>query len=84
MSDERKALYFDQERKERVERLVKLVGELLDASKELDDAPAVDVMLACVVRSVVISKQVEIDENEFFDVVVKMYEWTHVERTETH
>ena len=84
MSDESKKLYFDAERKARVERLVEVIGRALDASRDADVAPAIDVMMALVVRAVVISKKICLDENEFFDVVVKMYEWTHISPVETH
>jgi hypothetical protein len=81
---DRRPLYFDAERKANVGRLVEVLGQILDEATVLDGEPACDVMVAIVVRAIGLSKQLAIDDNEFFDMVVKMYEWTHVETVESH
>jgi hypothetical protein len=80
MSDDRKTIRFDESRKANVVRLV----SLFDGITDFDGEPACDVLVALMARSIGLSKQLEIGEDEFFDMVVKMYEWTHIEQVERH
>lgn len=67
----------------RVEALAASIKTAID--RELDaSAMAVDVLLAVIVRAVVMSKLMKIGDNQFFDLVVKMYESTTLESMEKH
>lgn len=74
---------MDREQALRVGMLIPVVGNALDGAID-KEASACDVMLAVIVQAVAISKQLEIDENEFFDTVVMMYGSVSVEHPERH
>jgi hypothetical protein len=74
---------MDAEQIRRVEALCVAIRAAID--REIDPkTPAHDVVLAMIARAVVMSKLMRIDENEFFDTVVTMYEATSVEFPENH
>jgi hypothetical protein len=57
------------------------LGLISHALKETIDknARSDEVMLAVLAKAIGISKQLEMGEDEFFDLVVRMYEWTVIE-----
>lgn len=66
----------------RVTNLAEVVRKALDVAIE-KDATAEDVVLALVANASAISKQIEIDDDRFFDMVVMIYEsvsFTRLER----
>ena len=73
---------MDAAQQKSVQALIVTVTKALDLSIA-DEVPAWDLMVAVLANAVAISKKLEIDENEFFDLVVKVYGWTHLDRVET-
>jgi hypothetical protein len=74
---------MDAERARRVEALHAVVQRAIHDAIDAK-AQAVEVMMAIIAQAIVVSWQIEIGEDQFFDLVVKMYEWTHVQHVEKH
>lgn len=64
---------------------MELIEVVRKAIEIIDDkALAHEVVMALVANAVAISKEIGSGEDEFFDMVVRMYGWTHVEIVEHH
>lgn len=74
---------MDAAQRESVQALIVIVTKALDVSIA-DEVPAWDLMVAVLANAVAISKKLDVDENDFFDLVVKVYGWTHLDRVEKH
>ena len=74
---------MDAEQARRIEALHVIVQRAIDGAVDAK-AHAYEVMLAILAQAIAVSRQIEIGEDEFFDLVVKMYGWVHVQHVEKH
>jgi hypothetical protein len=74
---------MDADQARRVEALHVVVQRALHEAIDAK-SHAHEVMMAIIAQAIAVSRQIAIGEDEFFDLVVKMYEWVHVQHVEIH